>query len=160
QGSLKQVSAKLEIRDGNLSVSPFKASLGESAMQGDAKLNASTPPHYELTFKAPGVNLATLLEMMATKPFISGHGNTDIQLSGSGASLHDMASNTNGKIIVTAGSGAISAASASGVASGLAQIFAPGTGNPTLNCAAIRFNVANGVAKDDGILADSNASTV
>jgi len=159
-GSLKQVSGKLALANGNLAIAPFKASLGESAMTGDIKLEASKPPQYSLNFKAPGVDIATLLEMMGTKPFMTGKGDADIQLSGSGASLHDMASDTNGKIEVLADGGTISAASAGGIAQGLGEIFAPGSGNPTLNCVAVRFAVTGGVAKDNGILADSSASTV
>ena len=91
---------------------------------------------------------------------MTGKGDADVQLSGSGASLHDMAASTQGHIDITAAGGQISSAAAGSVASSLAQILAPGSGNPTLNCVAIRFNVANGVGKDNGILADSSASTV
>jgi len=158
--SLKQIGGTLALANGTLTLAPFKATLGDNPLQGDIKLEATSPARYSLSFKAPGIDIANLLEMSGNKAFLSGKGDADIDLSGSGASLHDMAANTNGHIIITAGSGTINAAAAGSVASGLAQILSPGASNPTLTCAAARFNVAEGVAKDNGILADSSASTV
>ncbi len=158
---LKQVTGKLVLAEGTLTLTPLKASLGDSTLQGSIKLAATpAPARYTVSFNAPGVDIASLLKMIGTEAFISGKGDADIELSGAGNSLHDMAGSTNGHITITASGGAISAAAAGNVASGLTQIFAPGTANPVLNCAALRFNVANGVAKDNGILADSSASTV
>ena len=161
KATLKQVSGKVALANSDLTISPFKANLGDATMQGDVKLNAtSSPAQYNVTFKAPGVDVATLLQMMGMDAFMSGKGDADIELSGSGNSPHEMAASANGQIIVTAAGGQISSAAAGGIAQGLAQIFAPGNGNPTLNCVATRFNVTNGIGKDNGMLADSSASTV
>lgn len=161
KNTLKQASGKLALAGGILTIAPVKATMGTSTLDGEIKLNAATSPaQYSVSFKAPGVDIANLLETLGTKAFMSGKGDADVQLSGSGASLHDMASTTQGHIDITAAGGQISSAEAGGIASSLAQIFSPGVANPTLNCVAIRFNVANGVAKDNGILADSSASTV
>ena len=161
KNTLKQASGKLALAGGNLTLAPLKANMGTSALEGEIKLTAAAAPaQYNLSFKAPGVDIANLLETIGTQAFMSGKGDADIQLSGSGNSLHDMASTTQGHIDITAAGGQISSAAAGGVASSLAQILAPGAANPTLNCVAIRFNVTGGVGKDNGILADSSASTV
>ncbi|MGE3623185.1 MAG: AsmA family protein [Bdellovibrionales bacterium] len=158
---LKQVSGKVALNDGNLSVVPVKATLGESPLTGDVKLQAGGTPQYSLNFKAPGVDIATLLQMMDMNGFLTGKGDADIALSGTGNSLHDMAASTQGRILVTAQGGKISSSLAGEIASGLTQVLAPGgDGNPVLNCLAARFDVTQGVAKDNGLLLDSDSSTV
>jgi len=159
--TLKQANGKIALAGGVLTLDPLKGTMGTSALEANIKLNAAvSPAQYTFAFKAPGVDLANLWEAVGAPAFMTGKGDADIQLSGSGSSLHDMAASTDGHITITAANGTISSTATSGIASSLAQILSPGSGNPTLNCFAARFNVANGVGKDNGILADSSASTV
>lgn len=158
--ALNQLSSKLSLSGGHLTV-PFKAALGKSPFEGELKLDAASTAQYSLNFKAPDADLAELLSIVGAPPVLNGgKGNADVQLAGSGASPHDLAASTNGHINVIATGGTISASAAGAGAAALSQILAPGGGNPVMDCLAARFNVANGVAKDNGILADSSASTV
>ncbi|HUY68922.1 MAG TPA: AsmA family protein [Alphaproteobacteria bacterium] len=162
KAQLDHIQATLNLAGGRLAIDPLKAMLGGSAVAGRVELDASgSPARYSLTLKAPNMEIADLLRAGGLSPFVTGKGDADIDLSGSGASAHDMAASTAGHILVTAMNGTVSAAAAGSVAEGLTQILAPG-GNttPALDCLALRYSLANGVAKNDGVLADSSASTV
>ncbi|HEU0118396.1 MAG TPA: AsmA family protein [Alphaproteobacteria bacterium] len=156
---LKNVTGDLQLNGGRLSL-PVKAMLGKNPVNVDIKLDASgSTAQFALSFTAPKSDLADLLKLGGGKAFLSGTADTDMTVTSSGNSLHALASNANGKLNVIADDGQVSSSEASGISSSLAKIFAP-NGTNALNCLAARFNIVNGVVKDNGLLVDTTATTI
>ncbi len=160
--TLDHLAAKIQLANGKLILSPLKATLGSSDIEGKVEVDGTgSIAQYNLSIKAPTIELGDLQKAAGISPVVTGKGDADIELSGSGDSLHELAASTNGQISVIAANGTISTASAGAVAGGLMQILSPGgNSSPTLDCMAVRYVVAKGIAKDNGILMDSSASTV
>ncbi len=159
--SLTQVTAKLDLNAGRLSIAPFKARVGNSEVGGQIRLDGSvTPAQLNFVFSAPNIDLADLLHLGGAEAFLSGRADAEASLSSSGNSMHALASNANGKISVIASGGNILQGAAGDISSGLMQLFAPGGSSNALNCLAARFIVINGVVRDNGILVDTMATTV
>jgi uncharacterized protein involved in outer membrane biogenesis len=91
---------------------------------------------------------------------MTGKGSANIQLTGKGDSAHDIAASLGGVIVISAEKGEILSGAAAKLSSALATIFNPTGGDAALNCLAARFIVKNGVMHDNGILIDTQPSTI
>jgi uncharacterized protein involved in outer membrane biogenesis len=160
KGVLKDITTKLVLNNSVLTIAPFKAKLGSGDIGMNVKLNGATSPA-QLAFSAnaPDVLMEDLLNMVDAPKFVSGRASANINLSSSGNSMHGLASNAVGVMDVVAAGGNVSSTAAREVSSPLMELIAPG-GSNALNCAAVRFIVKNGVAQDNGILADTAVTTV
>ena len=158
---LKQIEAKFFLSNGNLTLAPVKAKLGDSPVELQVKLNAAqNPAHATVGVIADEVDLGDLQQLGSMSPFLTGKASANIQLAGDGNSAHDIASSLGGVIVVTAGKGEVLTGAASNISSLLAALFNAKKGDSALNCLAMRFIAKNGVLNDNGILIDSAASTV
>jgi uncharacterized protein involved in outer membrane biogenesis len=90
---------------------------------------------------------------------MSGRSGFSMNLASAGDSPHQMASNAVGIIKLSVAGGTILGNAAGDVSSILMQVFAP-KGSNALNCFAARFIVKNGVAWDNGIVADTTQTTI
>lgn len=159
-GSLKQTTATLNLTNGLLAIAPFKTNLGSGTISGDIKISgASNPAQLSVQVSSPNIELQDLLTFAAAPTFLSGKANFNVNIASSGNTTHALASNSVGVINLIAAGGNVSSSEAQDISSTLMQLFAPG-GSNTLNCIAARFIVKNGVAQDNGILADTSATTV
>lgn len=158
--TLTEVTSKIDLNNGQFSA-PLKAGLGKSIVGGNIKIDANTkPPQIAAAFSGPSIDLADLLAITHAPAFLSGTANADMTITTSGYSMHNLAGYANGKMNIIAAGGSVSSNAASGISSGLMELFAPKGGTNTLNCLAARFNITNGLVKDNGILVDSVATTV
>jgi hypothetical protein len=136
--------------------------LGAGTIGGQVNLDASgSPARLGTTLKVADVDLTDLIKMGGAEAFLSGKVKADVNLSSSGNSPHDLASNLNGPItLISAGGDVISTASDK-LSAGLAEILAPGVGgkNEGMNCLVARFIASGGVVKGNGILIDTMAAT-
>ncbi len=161
KGSLKNISAKLSLSNGNLVIAPVKAIAAGAPIDIQVKLNAAqSPAHLMVGIIANGVDLGDLQKLGGMAPFMTGKAGANIQLMGDGNSAHDIAASLGGVITVTAEKGEILTGAAAGISSTLATIFNPQGGDSAINCLAVRFLAKGGVLTDNGILIDSAASTV
>jgi len=157
---LNSVSGKIDLQDGALNA-PIKANLGKNTLGGVIKINgASKPPQINIAMSAPSVDMADLLQTISAPAFISGNAKTEFVFNSSGYSMHNLAGGANGVLNIVASGGTVSSSDATGLSAGLMQIFAPKGGNNALNCLAARFNINNGIMRDNGILIDSVATTI
>ena len=160
-GSLQNISAKLTLSGGNLTLAPVKASVGAAPVDVQLKLNAAqSPAQVTAGIIATGVDLGDLQKLGGMAPFMTGKADANIQLTGTGNSAHDIASSLGGVIVITAEKGEILTGAAAKISSALAAVFNPAGGNAALNCLAARFIVKNGLMKDNGILIDTSPSTI
>jgi uncharacterized protein involved in outer membrane biogenesis len=161
KGSLKNLSGKLILTNGNLSVTPLRASIGNTPVDVTLKLDASqSPARLFFAMKGGNIDLDDLMELASIAPFMTGKASATVQLAGAGNSAHALASSLGGVVTVTAEKGEVLKGLITSVSSLLTTIFNPQGGDATLNCAAVRFNVKNGIMTDNGILIDSAPSTV
>ncbi|MDR3423704.1 MAG: AsmA family protein [Alphaproteobacteria bacterium] len=161
KGALKQVTARLLLSAGNLTLSPLKAKIGAVPVDVQLKLNAAqTPAHLDLGVVGKDVDLGDVQKLLDMSAFLTGKAGANIQLEGDGNSAHDIASSLGGVVTVTAEKGEILAAAATGVSTALAALLSGTSGDVALHCLAARFIVKNGIVTDNGLLIDSAASTV
>jgi len=161
KSALKQISAKLVLAEGSLTLAPVKATVGGAPLDVQLKLNAaSLPAHLSFGMIGNGVDLGDLQKLGSMAPFMTGKAGANIQLAGEGNSAHEIASSLGGVIVITAEKGEILTGAASGISSTLATLFDPKGGNDALNCLAARFIAKGGVLSDNGILIDSATSMV
>lgn len=159
-GYLKNTSAMINLTNGLLTISPFKTIIGSGEVSGEIKVNgASNPAQISVLLSSPNIELQDLLALAAAPTFLTGKASFNLNIAASGGSTHAMASNTVGVMNLIAAGGSVSSSEAKDISSVLMQLFAPG-GSNTLNCIAARFIIKKGVAQDNGILADTSATTV
>jgi uncharacterized protein involved in outer membrane biogenesis len=157
---LENVSGKVDLHDGHFSA-PLKTGLGKSQLNGTLTVDAKAkPPQVGLGFSGTSIDLASLLAIAHAPAFLSGNANAELIVTTSGYSLHNLAGNANGHMNVVAGSGSVSSSEGGSLSSSLMDLFAPKGGTNALNCLVARFNITNGVVRDNGILVDSVATTV
>ena len=160
-GTLQNLSAKLVLSNGNLTLAPAKATVNSAPVEAQLKLNAAqSPAQVTAGIIATGVDLSDLQKLGDMTPFMTGKADANIQLTGKGDSAHDIAASLGGVIVVSAEKGEILTGAAAKISSALATVFNPGGGNAALNCLAARFIVKNGLMKDNGILIDTAPSTL
>lgn len=157
---LNSVAAKIDLQNGILNA-PVKASLGKNIVGGVIKANgASKPPQISIAMSAPNVDMADMLLTIGAPAFLSGSARAEFVFNSSGYSMHNLAGGANGVLNIIASGGTVSSSDAAGLSSGLMQLFAPKGGNNALNCLVARFNINNGVMRDNGILIDSIATGI
>lgn len=160
-GELKTISAKLSLSNGNLILYPVTANVGASPVDVQLQLEAAqSPARLSVKVTGDGVDLGDLQKLGGMAPFMSGKAGANVQLTGQGNSLHEIASSLGGIIVVTAEKGEILTGAASHISSLLAAVFSPVGGDDAMECLAARFIAKNGVLSDNGILIDSTASVV
>ncbi len=162
--SLKDLQTKLDLTNGRLLLSPFKAMVADKAVEGQIKLDAESRPAQVATLlKAYQIDLSELVKLGGLSSFIESKGDADMDLTTAGNSLHEMASNANGQINLVMAGGKVSERVASDIAGDLLNILAPGAGGltkPGLNCFVAHLKIANGVLRTDGLLMDTAQATI
>lgn len=159
---LQNIKGELVINNGHLFLSPLTMALGAGTIIGQINLDASKiPAQLSTSFTVNDVDLSDVIKAGGAEAFLSGKMKADINLTSSGNSLHDLASNLSGPVqLISAGGDVLSRAS-DALSAGLANILAPGTGNQNegMNCMVARFIAHNGVLRGNGILIDTAAAT-
>jgi len=167
-GGLDLVQAALDIRleKGVLRVEPLRASLADGTIEGAVTMDAGGQPvAIDARLDGKGVVAAKLLAGLGVADLLQG-GPTDVtvRLKGRGASVAHIMAGLNGEATVRVGEGrirnkALDIAGAD-VVMQLANALNPMAAKEdytALSCAAVRFQVKDGVAKaDKGIAAETD----
>ena len=158
--SVKNVAGKVTLTNGDLNMNFPAIHLGSSSIAFKTQLDASSSPaRLVTTFNAPDVDTAELMPMLGMKTFLSAKANATMNITSSGNSLHDLASHANGTLSLLSDGGKVNTAALDSVVANLVTLGSSGN-DVMLNCLAARFNIQNGVVRDNGVLADTTASTV
>ncbi len=160
RGMLEDVRGRLLLSGGNLNVAPLKARIGASPVEALATVNAAmSPAYWEMGLSAKDIDLGDLLNVIGLPAFMTGKAGAVVRLAGIGNSPHEIVSSLAGIVSLAAEQGVITGGLSEEVSSLLASVLL-GADNRALNCLAARFIVRNGIATDNGILADTSASTI
>lgn len=162
--SVKNIKTKLDLENGRLLLSPFKAEVAGTQAEGQIGLDAGRiPAQFTAILKAYQLDLAQFVSLSGLKSFLESKGDADMDITTFGNSMRDFAANANGQINLVVAGGSVSERVLGEIAGNLLNIFAPGTGNltkPQLNCLAAHFKINNGKMDITGLLADTGQATV
>ncbi len=161
---VKDLETKLDLTNGRLLLSPFKAMVADKAVEGQIMIGAQAKPAQVVTMlKAYQIDLSELVKLGGLSSFIESKGDADLDLTTQGNSLHELASNANGSFNLVMAGGKVSQQIAGELAGDLLNILAPGTGGltkPGLNCFVAHFKITNGLVQSQGLLMDTAQATV
>jgi len=161
--SAQNLSAKIELENGHLTLAPITAQVAGSKTDAVMKVDASSPTALiTANLKSPSLDMSQLFKMGGMESAISGKTEVDIELTTSGRSTHDFAAHSNGKINLLMDSGVVSSSMLREIAGGLVSIFAPGASSlkPGINCLAARYTITNGLMDTKGLLIDTEVTTI
>jgi len=96
----------LTLKDGSLSALIF-TTYGERRIEANVSAANTRPPRASITLSAPGFDIGTFLEEVGATDLIEVDGHIGLDLSASGRSLAEIASNLDGKIDIATGRGNI-----------------------------------------------------
>lgn len=161
---LENVRAKLDLNGGRLRLAPILANfLGvpyEATMDYTPSGNSAAT---RLGLKASGVDFVKLAEALGSKSPLNAKGDLFMDVTGNGLSLKSFRNTLRGRVELLVGKGGVDLSGGGSTAVNLIKMLYPKTQvseKENLNCAAMRFNVDNGVMKTDGLLFDSNLAAI
>lgn len=97
-GNVRVEQAIVELRDGSLSVLPFRVTREDATLEGRFQLNRQGLPHYELDMTVERMNLATFLEDIRVQEVYEGRFDLALEIAGSGTSIREIAASLNGNV--------------------------------------------------------------
>ncbi len=160
QGALTNLTAHLSLESGTLFL-PVSARIGGAPLDVTLKLVVDqNPAAVTLSAHTGAMDLSAAQKLFGESLFLNGTLSFQMDLAGSGATPHALASSLSGVVTLAAEKGEILAGAAGEISSALAALLNPLGANAALNCFAARFIVKKGVMISNGILLDSAPSTV
>jgi uncharacterized protein involved in outer membrane biogenesis len=96
-GKFSKISSNIALKDGVLALTNIKAHKADGSLSGSLKVNANAaPPSVALKLKSNKLTIGGLMQEMGADSVTGGALTADLTLSGSGASLHDIAKTAAG----------------------------------------------------------------
>ncbi len=158
---VKNLQTKAELSGGRLTLSPLKAEVAGSVVEGQTRLDASSSPtKASIIMKAGSIDVSKLLDLWGAESLLSGNADMNMDVMAYGNSPHDMASNSNGVVNLAMAGGTVSNQLLGGLAGSVADAFLPGAGKllqGDVNCLAMRLALNNGQGKVSGLMDTSHA---
>jgi AsmA family protein len=158
---LRKVSLTLSLKDGVMKGTPVAFSLARGDIRGGFTLDASgAVPRTDIDFRMTGGRLEDwVTTRVQGLPVISGGLVARLKLSGTGNSLHKTAASANGALTVVSPGGEVRQAFAEllgvNVSKGLILLLSEDPKKTALRCAVADFQVRDGVARANHIVADT-----
>jgi uncharacterized protein involved in outer membrane biogenesis len=163
---LRRFSLDLQLNDGVLKMNPISFSLDRGDIKGTVVLDASRSlPRTDVDLKMTGARIEDWVSRRVQGlPVIEGALAARLKLSGTGNSVHRAASNANGSFTLVAPRGEVRQAFAEllgvNASKGLILLLSEDPRTTPLRCAVADFQVKNGVAHSNRILADTGVVLV
>lgn len=161
---VSKLNTTLRLLGGNLELNPINAEVAGNAIAGHVGLNAAQEPAaLQVALAGHQMDLNSLLKSVGSMGVTLGKSDLDVDLRSHGDSAHGFASNLDGKIVVQTGKGTLPLQGLKLFASGLIRALLPGAeavNDLSLTCGTVRFQAQNGVLNSNGILLESNLTTV
>jgi len=163
---LRRVSLNLDLKDGVLRGDPVAFSLDRGDIRGAFKLDASrNVPRTDVDLRMTGARLENWISTKVQGlPVIQGGLVARLKVSGTGNSVHKTASTANGSLTFVSNGGEVRQAFAEllgvNVSKGLIMLLSEDPQKTPLRCAVADFQVRNGVAHANRILADTGVVVV
>ncbi len=161
---LTNFTTNLRVSGGSLELNPLKVLLAENPVSGRVTLNAAQEPAaLQLVLKGQQMDLNSLLQAAGTMGATLGKSDLDIDLNSRGSSAHGFASAMAGKVVVQTGKGTVPLQGFKLFSGNLLRALLPGAeavNDLNLTCGVFRFTADRGVLNSNGILLESNLTTV
>ncbi|WP_439578218.1 AsmA family protein [Elioraea sp.] len=160
----REIAGSLALDRGNLRLDPLSATVPGGAVTLRLTMDASRPePPVRLQLSAPSMELRQLLAAYGSGYRVGGRVELDVDVRGSGASPHRIASTLDGHVGLAGANLDIDNRLIDLVAGELWRALVPGAprdGVSNVRCLAVRFDSAGGVAAARAFLFDSNLAKV
>ncbi len=161
---ITNLSTSLRLSGGNLDLNPINFQLAGNPVSGHVGLNAGQDPAaLQLALKGQQMDLNPLLQAAGSLGVSLGKSDLDVDLSSRGDSAHGFASNLAGKMVVQTGKGTIPLQGFKLLSGNLLRALLPGAeaaNDLSLTCGTFRFLAERGVLNSNGMLIESNLTTV
>lgn len=163
--AMSSVKTQITVSDGELSVQPLSARLGQGLIELGAVVDAGrTPTRLKLDLNATGIDYGRLLADMAITDQVTGTLDAEAHLNGRGKTPSALAASLRGRTTVTGGKGHISDSLLAAASAGVAEAIAPwrqSEDGVRLNCVVAQFDVNDGVMTTRrALLADTETVTL
>ncbi|MCL2474272.1 MAG: AsmA-like C-terminal region-containing protein, partial [Alphaproteobacteria bacterium] len=164
KGAIKNLQMNGHLKNQVLNIVSKKAEIDAKPVSFKILVNAANyPAHVSALFSANDVAVGSVLNLMNMNAFISGTGTAEANIMSYGNTMHQLASNLDGTLLITAINGEIFTGRLGQVSSALTSFLTSAKSKSetnALNCMAARFIAKNGIVTDNGILLDSAGLTV
>jgi uncharacterized protein involved in outer membrane biogenesis len=154
------VAADLALKDGKLTVRPLKAVLAKGAITGNFELDArGKKAKVTMMLSVKKLDIGALLKEMNQDALASGQIDFYTRLRGAGNSAQTIMARAGGRLNIISGGARVSSKYVDLLGADLLQV-ATSSGETKVNCLVARFNINNGLARDRGILFDTERMSV
>jgi uncharacterized protein involved in outer membrane biogenesis len=159
--ALRTVSAKVTVDRGRIAVTPLSAALQEGKITGELKFDATSDvPAVDADFKVANLKLGHLAGNAgeASSPPIDGPLQARLSLKGHGNSIHELASNADGKVTAVLPHGTLrsSLAELAGFdLRGLGLLAAASHADTDIRCAVASFDLQDGKLRARTLVVDT-----
>ena len=158
--ALSDVAVDLTLKNGKLTVRPLKAVLAKGVITGNFELDArGKTAKVTMMLSVKKLDIAALLKEMDLEALASGQIDFYTRLRGTGNSVQTIMAGAGGRLNIVSGGARVNSKYVDLLGADLLQM-ATSTGNTRVNCLVARFDIANGLAKDRGILFDTERMSV
>ncbi|MBL8547637.1 MAG: AsmA family protein [Hyphomonadaceae bacterium] len=156
---LRGLSVDINLDNGLLRLDPMTLDLRQGRVSGWAAINArDETPRAELDVRLSNARMESVLALSGEPP-LTGRLMGRVRLSGSGASVRDVAANANGVLSIVTPDGEIREALAEltgiNVTRGLGLLLTRDDSTTPIRCGVATFDVRNGIAHSRSILFDT-----
>ncbi|MGH6946385.1 MAG: AsmA-like C-terminal region-containing protein, partial [Kiloniellales bacterium] len=161
---LETLDLLLALKGGKLKVAPFTATLAGGKLAGGFDLDAGVdPPSVALALTGKQVDYGRLLRELEIYDTVEGKLDLELVVSGSGNSLHDIASTLKGKSDLVGGEGRLDNTLVTLVSADLLGLLGPLFGSEEameISCLVSRFDIADGIAESSAQLLHAESFTL
>ena len=161
---LKNLAVQATLDDRDLHVASFAVDLPQGHVGGKAGVLArKDPASVQFRLDANRLDLGALLAQLAGTDLLAAHGDVNIDVTGSGASVRAIMATLNGSASLEVGHGTIRSRYADLIGADVfrqAFAWAQGKSDVALDCIAARFGIHDGVATANGLLMDTDLMTM
>jgi AsmA family protein len=162
--TLEKLAGKIMLHNGKLDIDKFTVDVKGSTLAGDVMLDGSgATPKLDVAFAGRKIDVGALMQRPGQEKLIEGLADVDIDLTGAGASMHQIAGSLNGKTSVVMGEGRLNNKYLRIVAGDLFKIIDPWASKEDtgkLNCVVSKFDIKQGVATSQAMVVDGAAFSV
>ncbi len=158
--AISDVAIDLALKNGKLTVRPINAVLAKGAIAGNFELDTrGKTAKVTVMLSVKKLDIAALLKEMGQEALASGQIDFYTRLRGTGNSVRAIMAGAGGRLNIISGGARVNSKYVDLLGADLLQV-ATSTGNTKVNCLVARFNIAGGLAKDRGILFDTEKMSV
>ena len=158
--AVSDVAVDLTLKNGKLTIRPLKAVFAKGAIAGNVEVDTrGKTAKVTVMLSVKKLDIAALLKELNQEALASGQIDFYTRLRGAGNSVQTIMAGAGGRLNIVSGKARVNSKYVDLLGADLLQV-ATSTGDTRVNCLVARFDIVNGVAKDRGILFDTERMSV